>query len=131
MLFQQLIVRCFHNSCSFIFIKNEFPDEFGNNDDSEEGFPLLVEELASILKTRGWSLSLIVPPLDQISRKFDTKRIILNLDFIILKSFDFRRENEKIISHHAPLYSSVERDPSSKYRNMVNVSNCVFKLLFK
>jgi GH18 family chitinase len=80
---------------------------------------LLIEELASVLKTRGWSLSLIVPPFDQTSRKYDTKRIVMNLDFIILKSFDFRQDNDQIISHHSPLYSAVDRDPSSKYRNVV------------
>lgn len=74
-----------------------------------------------MLKPRGWSLSLTVPPLDQTSRNYDTKRIILNLDFIILKSFDFRQNEEKIIGHHSPLYSAVDRDPLSKYRNVVNI----------
>jgi len=90
----------------------------------------LIEELASVLKPRGWSLSLIVPPLDQTSRNYDTKRIVLNLDFIILKSFDFRQDEEKIISHHAPLYSAVDRDPSSKYRNVVNILNIYQIMLY-
>jgi len=81
----------------------------------------LIEELASVLKTRGWLLSLIVPPMDQTSRHYDTKRIISNLDFIFLKSFDFRQESETIIRHHAPLYNAVERDPLSKHRNVVNI----------
>ncbi|XP_025423968.1 probable chitinase 10 isoform X2 [Sipha flava] len=93
-------------------------NEFGDDDNTKEEFPLLIEELASVLKTRGWSLSLIVPPFDQTSRKYDTKRIVMNLDFIILKSFDFRQDNDQIISHHSPLYSAVDRDPSSKYRNV-------------
>ncbi|XP_008184295.1 probable chitinase 10 isoform X2 [Acyrthosiphon pisum] len=93
-------------------------NEFGEDENTKEEFPLLIEELASVLKPRGWSLSLIVPPLDQTSRNYDTKRIVLNLDFIILKSFDFRQDGEKIIGHHAPLYSAVDRDPSSKYRNV-------------
>jgi len=102
---------------------NTFLDEFGEDENIKEEFPLLIEELASVLKQRGWSLSLIVPPMDQTSQNYDTKRIILNLDFIILKSFDFRQDNEKIIGHHAPLYSAVDRDPSSKYRNVVNILN--------
>lgn len=64
--------------------------------------------------------------MDQLSRDYDVKRIIQNLDFIILKSFDFRQENEKIISHHAPLYSAVERDPSSKYRNVVSIYSMIY-----
>lgn len=106
----------------YIILLNRIPDEFGDDDSTKEEFPLLIEELASVLKTRGWSLSLIVPPFDQTSRHSDTKRIVMNLDFIILKSFDFRQNNEQIISHHAPLYSAVERDPSSKYRNVVIIT---------
>lgn len=96
-------------------------DEFGDDGDAKEEFPLLVEELATVLKNRGWLLSLIVPPMDQTSRLYDVKRILLNVDFVILESFDFRRPNEKIVGHHAPLYAAVDRDPSSKYRNVVSV----------
>lgn len=96
-------------------------DEFGDDGGAREEFPLLVEELATVLKNRGWLLSLIMPPVDQTSRLYDVKRILLNVDFLILKSFDFRRQNEKIVGHHAPLYAAVDRDPSSKYRNVVSV----------
>lgn len=105
-------------SYNFLII---FLDEFDGNDKTKEDFPLLIEELASVLKTRGWLLSLIVPPFDQISRNYDTNRILLNLDFVILKSYDFRQDNEKIVSHHSSLYSAVDRDPASKYRNVVNI----------
>ncbi|XP_050540568.1 probable chitinase 10 isoform X2 [Daktulosphaira vitifoliae] len=85
---------------------------------AKEEFPLLVEELASVLKTKGYLLGLVVGPYDHIVNNYDTARIIPNIDLFILKSFDFRKDGDEIISHHSPLYSSVEIDPSSKYRNV-------------
>ncbi|XP_050423223.1 probable chitinase 10 [Adelges cooleyi] len=91
---------------------------FDEDDTTKEEFPLLVEELASVLKTRGYLLGMVVSPVDHISRNYEASRLVPNLDLIILKSFDFRKYDNKVVGHHSPLYSSVDRDPSSKYHNV-------------
>lgn len=99
----------------------EYPgaEELGGKRGDKEHLSQLIEELSGVMESRGWLLSLSVPPSRfRLDDGYDVPRITPYLHFVLLKSFDYHQERTGAANHPAPLVMSRQEDPLSVYYNV-------------
>lgn len=103
----------------------EYPgaEELGGHVTDKEFLTLFLEELAEILKERGWLLVVSAPASRfRVEDGFNPAVLGNIADFVNVQAYDFHRDREPVADHHANLYARPQDEGLNLFLSVVSKS---------